>query len=325
MKNSILIFGDQLTLQNSALEAGRCGKDVILLVEARDSGRAHKIKRVFQFTAMREFAAQLRESGWQVDYRKMGDAPCFEDALKDHLESHRPDSLLVMEPNNWSQHKIVNSIAASGLAVQTTPTCQFVTPREEFFRFAKGKKRLLMEAHYRQARQKLGILMRDDGEPEGGAWNYDAENRKTVRDWKKDGAPKPPAAITRKRNQSPVAAEVEQWFPEDPGRAEDCWLPTTRDSALEALRKFIETRLPLFGDYQDLMLQDSPTMFHSLIAAPLNLGLLLPMECVAAAEEEEISKDHEPLDVVVVGGVADFMDDTTQAVHGRLSAVEKSR
>jgi deoxyribodipyrimidine photolyase-related protein len=141
-----------------------------------------------------------------------------------------------------------------------------------------------MEAHYRQARQKLGILMRDDGEPEGGAWNYDAENRKTVRDWKKDGAPKPPTAITRKRNQSPVAAEVEQWFPEDPGRAEDCWLPTTREGAVEALREFIETRLPLFGDYQDLMLQDSPTMFHSLIAAPLNLGLLLPMECVAAAE-----------------------------------------
>jgi deoxyribodipyrimidine photolyase-related protein len=284
MKNSILIFGDQLTLHNTALGAGRCGKDVVLLVEARDSGRAHKIKRVFQFTAMREFAAQLRANGWQVDYRKMGDAPCFEDALKDHLTSHRPESLLIMEPNNWSQQKIVNSIAASGLAVQTTPTCQFVTPREEFFRFAKGKKRLLMEAHYRQARQKLGILMRDDGEPEGGAWNYDAENRKTVRDWKKDGAPKPPTAITRKRNQSPVAAEVEQWFPEDPGRAEDCWLPTTREGAVEALREFIETRLPLFGDYQDLMLQDSPTMFHSLIAAPLNLGLLLPMECVAAAE-----------------------------------------
>jgi deoxyribodipyrimidine photolyase-related protein len=33
------------------------------------------------------------------------------------------------------------------------------------------------------------------------------------------------------------------------------------------------------------MLQDSPTMFHSLVAAPINLGLLSPMECVEAALE----------------------------------------
>jgi deoxyribodipyrimidine photolyase-like uncharacterized protein len=81
MKNSILIFGDQLTSQNTALEAGHCGRDVVLLVEARDSGRAHKIKRVFQFTAMREFAAELRQNGWEVDYRKiiaLGSVPNFD-------------------------------------------------------------------------------------------------------------------------------------------------------------------------------------------------------------------------------------------------------
>jgi deoxyribodipyrimidine photolyase-related protein len=94
-----------------------------------------------------------------------------------------------------------------------------------------------------------------------------------------------------------VISEVNRWFPDDVGRAEDCWLPTTRDEALEALRQFVEKRLPLFGDYQDLMLQDSQTMFHSLIAAPLNLGLLLPMECVAAAERAYKS-GHAPLAAV---------------------------
>ena len=301
MKNSILIFSDQLTLENTALAAGEAGRDVVLLIEARDSGRAHKIKRVFQFTAMREFAKSLREHGWEVDYRMMADAPCLADALKDHLERHRPEALQVMEPNNWSQQKILESTATGGIPIQTTPTCQFVTPRAEFLSFAQGKKRLLMEAHYRRARQKLGTLMQDDGEPEGGAWNYDAENRKTVRDWKKDGAPQPQASPTLQRNPSPlqaeVAEEVTHWFPEDIGRAEDCWLPTTREAALEALRQFIETRLPLFGDYQDLILQDSPTMFHSLIAGPLNLGLLLPMECVAAAERA-YKAGHAPLAAV---------------------------
>jgi deoxyribodipyrimidine photolyase-like uncharacterized protein len=78
--------------------------------------------------------------------------------------------------------------------------------------------------------------------------------------------------------------EVDEFFPEDVGQGKNGWLPTTRDASLAALRHVIQERLPLLGDYQDLMLEDSQTMFHSLIAAPLNLGLLLPMECVDAAE-----------------------------------------
>jgi deoxyribodipyrimidine photolyase-related protein len=288
MKNTILIFGDQLTLHHSALDAGVCGRDVVLLIEARDSARAHKIKRVFHFSAMREFAHELREGGWNVDYHRMADAPNFRDSLLDHLTKHRPRALCVMEPNNWSQLQILNDVAAaSGIPVETFPTCQFVTSREAFASFATGKKRLLMEAHYRQTRQRLGILMEDDRQPVGGLWNYDADNRKSVRDWKKDGAPTPPRPVTEERNHSPIVVEVIQevnrWFPEDAGRAEDCWLPTTRAGALVTLQKFVEQRLSLFGDYQDLMLQDSPTMFHGMIGGPLNLGLLLPMECVESA------------------------------------------
>ena len=41
-------------------------------------------------------------------------------------------------------------------------------------------------------------------------------------------------------------------------------------------------------------------------------------------EEEEISQDHEALDVVIVSGVFNLPDHAAQAVHLRLSAVEKS-
>ena len=288
MKKSLLVFGDQLTLDNTALEAGKLGRDVVLLIEARDSGAAHKIKRVFHLAALRAFVDELRRQGWEVDHRRISETPVFADALQDHLKIHRPDCLVAMEPNNWSQHKELEEIATrSGIRLETTPTCQFVTPRADFLKFATGKKRLLMEAHYRQMRRNLGILMQSDGEPEGGAWNYDAENRKSVRDWKKDGAPKPPTPVTAKRPLCPllkeVIADVNRFFPEAPGRAEDFWLPHTREGALEMLEQFVEKRLPLFGDYQDLMLQDASAMFHSVIAGPLNLGLLLPMECIDAA------------------------------------------
>lgn len=288
MKNTILVFGDQLTLENSALDAGEVGRDVVLLIEARDSGPAHKIKRVFHIAALRAFAEELRSHGWQVEHRKLGDTPSFEAALLDHLSRKKPAALLAMEPNNWSQKKCLEAVVKkSGVDLRITPTCQFVTSRKDFLESAKGKKRLLMEAHYRRMRKELGILMQSDGEPEGGSWNYDSENRKSVRDWKKDGAPRPPLPVTSRRPRGPLVdqaiADVEKWFPDSPGNAADFWLPQTREGALELLDEFIKKRLPLFGDYQDLMLEDSPTMFHSIIAGPLNLGLLLPMECVNAA------------------------------------------
>jgi len=195
-KRTLLVFGDQLTLENTALDAGTPGTDVVLLIEARDAGPAHKVKRVFHLAALRAFAAELRDHGWDVDHRKLGDTPEFRSALLDHLARHRSAEIVAMQPNNWFQQKLLEEVsAASGVRLRTTPTCQFVTPRGDFLESAKGKKRLLMESHYRRMRKDLGILMRSDGEPEGGAWNYDAENRKTVRDWKKDGAPKPPAPV----------------------------------------------------------------------------------------------------------------------------------
>jgi len=285
---TLLVFGDQLTLENTALEAGTLGADRVVLIEARDDGPAHKIKRVFHLAAMRAFAEELRGHGWDTCHFGIDATPSFREALVAHLERERPEVLVVMEPNNWGLQKLLEEVSKqTGVSLRINPTCQFVTPRADFLTFAKGKKRLLMEAHYRRMRQSLGILMRSDGEPEGGAWNYDAENRKTVRDWKKDGAPKPPRPVTARRPRDKFVetaiADVNKWFPDSPGRAEDFWLPHTREGALEALASFVAERLPLFGDYQDLMLEDSPTMFHSMIAGPLNLGLLLPMECVDAA------------------------------------------
>ena len=59
-----------------------------------------------------------------------------------------------------------------------------------------------MEFFYREMRRKSGVLM-DGTEPEGGRWNFDAENRKQL--WQRTGRDCycqsriafPPDAITR--------------------------------------------------------------------------------------------------------------------------------
>ncbi len=283
MPHTVWIFPDQLTRRNSALAAANRKEDVVLFVEPLSSGPFqgfHKKKTVLLFAAMRHFADGLREKGWTVDYHELGTVGTYEEALALHRKRHGRRDLLVMEPNDLPEDHLVRGLGATVL-----PTCQFVVPRTEFATFALGKKRLLMENHYRATRQRLGILVDPNGEPEGGRWNFDAENRKTVANWKADGAPRPPrfAKYPPDDITQNVIHAVEKAFPLAPGETADFAWPVTRTQAVEELRRFTDERLPRYGEYQDLMLEDSPGMFHSWISAPLNLGLLDPMECVDAA------------------------------------------
>jgi deoxyribodipyrimidine photolyase-related protein len=133
-------------------------------------------------------------------------------------------------------------------------------------------------------RKRHGVLMRgaSGDEPEGGQWNFDADNREAF------GAAGPgavppravfePDALTRE-----VIAQVEARFATHPGRLDGFAWPVTREQALAALQRFVTERLPLFGRYQDAMWPGEPWLYHAHLAAALNLKLLNPREVVATA------------------------------------------
>lgn len=129
-------------------------------------------------------------------------------------------------------------------------------------------------------RKKYGILMQD-GQPIGGQWNYDAANRKP---------PQTGLSIPKCYQQKideithEVIEQVGKKFAKHFGDLLPFHFAVTRDQALAALHLFIQERLVYFGDYQDAMIQGEPWMYHSHISLYLNCGLLLPMECVKAAE-----------------------------------------
>ena len=90
---------------------------------------------------------------------------------------------------------------------------------------------------------------------------------------------------------------VSQRFGDHFGEIDPFYFAVTRDQALVALKLFIQQRLPYFGNYQDAMIEDEPWMFHSHISFYLNVGLLLPLECVRAAEKAYY-KGSAPLNAV---------------------------
>jgi deoxyribodipyrimidine photolyase-related protein len=121
----------------------------------------------------------------------------------------------------------------------------------------------------------------DEGQPAGGEWNYDSDNRKRL---PQGTAPPTRARFSPDATTQAVLSLVERHFPEHFGSLEAFGWPVTRADALVALQAFIAEALPDFGDYQDAMKAGAPFLFHSLLSPALNLGLLSPREVCAAAE-----------------------------------------
>lgn len=285
---TIWILGDQLSPTHAGLSVAEKGRDPVLMIESKARGafmRYHQQKLVLVYSAMRHFAEELRAAGWTVDYFRVEENLKFEEAVQRHIDRYAPHEMILAQPNSFIETEAVGKICRKlALTLRLIPTTQFICNREEFAEQVTGKTRLLMEHHYRRVRRKTGYLMRGE-EPEGEQWNFDSDNRLTLIDWKKERLPLPPPlpkmepdAITRE-----VIDVVKREFWEHPGRAEDLWVPVNREESLRWLENFIEHRLPRFGDFEDLMLADQPTLFHSVLSPMLNLGLLTPQECVEAA------------------------------------------
>lgn len=189
--------------------------------------------------------------------------------------------IIVTHPGEYRVLKNIESCEKYlGTPVIIKPDHRFLCETKEFSLWVKNRKNLRMEYFYREMRKKYSILM-DGNKPIGSKWNYDHENRKSPP--KEINIPKPYHAkidnITRE-----VLQLVARKFPEHFGDLEPFYFAVTREQALEALRLFIKERLCNFGDYQDAMLEGEPWMYHSHISFYLNCGLLLPLECIRAAE-----------------------------------------
>jgi deoxyribodipyrimidine photolyase-related protein len=122
-----------------------------------------------------------------------------------------------------------------------------------------------------------------DGEPVGGQWNFDADNRESFGS-AGPGALPPRSAFVPDATTKGVFALVEQRFANHPGLLQSFAWPVTREQALIAMREFIDHRLPMFGQYEDAMWPGEPWLYHSQLSAALNLKLLGAREVVHAAE-----------------------------------------
>ena len=288
MKSLRLIFGDQLSQDISSLKDCDKSSDFVMLCELMEEAtyvKHHKKKIAFLFSAMRHFAKELEAEGHHVRYIKLEDRhnTCsFGGEIERAIKTHVIDKIIVTCPGEYRIWQDVQSWEKRfGIPVEMRSDTRFLCDLDEFSTWAEGRKQLRMEYFYREMRKKYSILMNGD-EPEGGKWNYDTENRKSLKN--EVFIPKTYHARADNITQD-VMRLVAERFSEHFGELEPFHFAVTREQALAALQQFIDQRLSQFGDYQDAMIENEPWMYHSHISFYLNCGLLLPLECVEAAEQ----------------------------------------
>lgn len=273
---TVWVLGDQLNRGIASLEDVDPSSTRVLMVASRSkvgAKRWHRQRLHTVLTGMRRFAAELDAEGFAVDWRDAADLPA---GLAAHRKAHRPAVVRAMEPMSWDGLAMLERHA-----VEVVRSNQFLCHRDDFAAWARGRGagRLRMEDFYRWQRLRLGVLV-DGGEPAGGRWNFDGDNRQPP---PTDGRRWPPVVADPLDDvdRQVLAGLPDTAFGADP----DGWWPTDRAGALRRLEVVIRDVLPRFGPHEDAILTSEPRLAHSLLSPALNLGLLHPSEVVDAAED----------------------------------------
>ena len=205
--------------------------------------------------------------------------------------------LQVINPTSYGLRRMVAQLQ-EGSSIEVLPSRGFVTSEHEFQVWAEGRKpsQMVLESFYRDVRAREGLLMVPDSAhpdrllPEGGAFNFDKDNREPPPKGRETlGVPEP---------WWPVEDDVDQWVRQELDRMEASGearflgddgprvFAATRQEALQALEDFVAHRLTDFGPYEDAAMPGDWVMAHSLLSVPMNLGLLDPREVIDRVVEE---------------------------------------
>lgn len=289
MGHTAVILGDQLLRDHPALD----GASRAVLVESTAlMGRrpVHRRRLHAVLVALRAYAQELRERHPDLEVVEHRGAASFADALA----AHEGERLVAAHPNRRSAVRHLRD----DLGVELVDSTQFLVGPERFAAYARGRRTLTMEHFYREMRREHRVLLDDAGEPLGGRWNFDAENRRPPKEGLSAPAPYRPRegeldAAVRDDLDRLVAAGAITTIGQDGPRH----VAVTHDEARRALRSFVDERLRDFGPWQDAMVPGERMLFHANLSAPLNLGVLDPLTVVRAAERAH-REDGVPLQSV---------------------------
>src|SRR6056297_3378640 len=120
----VLVLGDQLSHGLSALREADKSRDIVVMAEVMDEGTYvphHPKKIALILSAMRHFAQELRENGWQVAYTRLDDPEASKSIVGELMrrgQEYGTSEVIATQPGEW---RLIEALENAPLTVKQLP------------------------------------------------------------------------------------------------------------------------------------------------------------------------------------------------------------
>ena len=289
-----LVYPNQLFAEHPALDdADGTPVDRVVLHEDdlffhddQYPARYHKLRLVLHRASMRRYADRLTEAGHDVEYVAWADRQSTADVLA-ALADDGAETVRLCEPVDFIlETRLAEGAEAAGIALDVLDTPLFLNTRQQNADFFDGRKRYFMADFYKHQRRRLGLLVDEDGEPLGGQWSFDEDNREKLTEEALADVP-PVPEVEQDDVIEEARAYVEEHFPDHIGESVPLPYPTDHDGAAAWLSTFVSERLARFGPFEDAVEPGRSHLYHGVLTPMLNVGLLTPEQVIDAVMDAD--------------------------------------
>ena len=234
----------------------------------------HKQKLVFHRSSMKCYEKYLIKNGYTVSYieskNELSDIRYFINNIDKEI-----NNIHIIEPNDYLiEKRLVRECNKNNIKLNIYDSPAFISSKDDLKSFFKEDKvKFFQTSFYKAQRKKFNILL-SNGDPKGGKWTYDDENRLKYPKDKKTPHIEYPVSDN---DHSKAIKYVNENFERNIGVINrDIIYPFTFNSAKKWFENFLNKRFKEFGPYEDAILKEESILNHSLLSPLLNSGLLSP-------------------------------------------------
>lgn len=316
MLSATLIFPHQLFKHHPALQEGRR----IYLVEEFLFFRQYQFNRqklILHRASMQYYKDLLQRGGYNVEYIATSN---FLSDIRELIRQLAIDGIkeiyIADVADNWLLKRIAQACGVSAIQLHVLDSPNFLNTIADASDFFIGKGHYHQTDFYIAQRQQRNILLQSSGEPIGGKWSFDSENRKRF-----PARSIPPLIIPTPDNiyLKEARAYVEEHFSGNYGKNDQPHLfAVTHADAEKWFDDFLEQRFAGFGLYEDAIVGGENVLYHSVLTPVLNIGLLDPAEilqrAITYAEDHKIPLNSVEGFVRQIMGWREFMHITYELI-----------
>ena len=280
MKEITLVFPHQLFKSHPAIANGR----TVYLIEEKlffSQYNFHQQKLVMHRASMKAYAQFLATQNISVKYIEASDALADISKLINHLQQQQVTHIYFADVADYLLCKRITAASTQHdikLVEHASPN--FLNTPAGVKTYFDKKKTYYQTAFYTDQRKQRNILLDPTGQPEGGQWSFDADNR-----MKFPKAAKAP--VIKNTTETIFVTEAKKYVAENfgtnYGSTEKFIYPVDFSGAEQWLDNFLAERFEKFGIYEDAIVTKEHWLHHSVLSPMLNIGLLSPQQIIDKA------------------------------------------